>query len=281
MSEAASRNAAGGGQVASPMSRYATLARGISRNAHGDPHARTRTSSSRQRTRKVGVIPAISGHVGGDLTRVQRRPSRHSSGATTVDVGELLSDPPGSRFGGTIEYLTNGGCEVAVETRGIRHVHLMVGDQHRSVRFYREVFGMEVGFRDGNIVFLHSPSRRDDPALHLAVSDSEKARVGDQGGCQHFGITVKDRSQLDASRSLEYCRGPLQSLSSGVDRVITGTRHRADSPLRVTRQTRPARCATALRGRSDHQAAWETTHAGARLDEPRTCRRRGGRALAR
>src|SRR5436190_15355114 len=41
-----------------------------------------------------------------------------------------------------------GGMPVAVKTRGIRHVHLMVMDHDRSVRFYREVFGMDVGFRD-------------------------------------------------------------------------------------------------------------------------------------
>lgn len=86
---------------------------------------------------------------------------------------------------------------MAVETRGIRHIHLMVADQDRSFSFYSEVFGMEVGFRDGNILFLHSPNRRDDLALHLAVTVEEKSRVGLQGGWEHFGITVKDRGDLD------------------------------------------------------------------------------------
>ena len=86
---------------------------------------------------------------------------------------------------------------MAVETRGIRHLHLLVADHDRSVAFYRDVFGMEVGFRDGDILFLHSPNRRDDLALHLAVTDEEKALVGTSGGCDHFGITVKDRTQLD------------------------------------------------------------------------------------
>jgi len=86
---------------------------------------------------------------------------------------------------------------MAVETRGIRHIHLMVADHQRSVAFYRDVFGMEVGFQDGSILFLHSPNRRDDLALHLAVTDEEKSRVGLQGGCEHFGITVKNRGKLD------------------------------------------------------------------------------------
>jgi catechol 2,3-dioxygenase-like lactoylglutathione lyase family enzyme len=71
---------------------------------------------------------------------------------------------------------------MAVETRGIRHVHLMVADHERSVSFYGDVFGMEVGFRDGHILFLHSPNLGDDLALHLAVTDDEKALVGSQGG---------------------------------------------------------------------------------------------------
>jgi catechol 2,3-dioxygenase-like lactoylglutathione lyase family enzyme len=56
---------------------------------------------------------------------------------------------------------------------------------------------MKVGFRDGNILFLSSAGRADDLALHLAVSDEEQARVGQQGGYEHFGITVQDRTHLD------------------------------------------------------------------------------------
>jgi catechol 2,3-dioxygenase-like lactoylglutathione lyase family enzyme len=86
---------------------------------------------------------------------------------------------------------------LAVETHGVRHIHLLVSDHERSVRFYREVFGMEVAFRDGNILFLHSPNHRDDLALHLAVTDQERKRVGQSGGYEHFGITVKDRDRLE------------------------------------------------------------------------------------
>src|SRR5258708_614917 len=86
---------------------------------------------------------------------------------------------------------------MAVETRGIRHVHLLVSEHERSVAFYGEVFGMKVGSRDGNILFLNSPGHRDDLALHLAETEDEKARVGRSGGYEHFGITVTDRTRLD------------------------------------------------------------------------------------
>ena len=91
---------------------------------------------------------------------------------------------------------------MAVETRGIRHVHLMVSDHKRSIAFYKEVFGMDVSFTDGDIMFLRSPGGRDDLALHLAVTDEDRRRVGQQGGYEHFGITVKDRSRLDDAIAL-------------------------------------------------------------------------------
>lgn len=96
---------------------------------------------------------------------------------------------------------------MAVETRGIRHIHLLVRDHDRSVSFYRDVFGMEIGFRDGNILFLHSPNHLDDLALHLAETDEEQSRVGAQGGCEHFGITVKDRGMLDECIALVIASG--------------------------------------------------------------------------
>jgi len=96
---------------------------------------------------------------------------------------------------------------MAVETLGLRHVHLLVADHDRSVSFYRDAFGMEVDFRDGDILFLCSPNRRDDLALHLAVSDEERARVGKEGGYEHFGITVKDRDQLDDCIALAIANG--------------------------------------------------------------------------
>ncbi|MGP0029572.1 MAG: VOC family protein [Acidimicrobiales bacterium] len=58
-----------------------------------------------------------------------------------------------------------------------------------------------------DILFLHSPGGRDDLALHRAVTDAQKARVGRMGGCEHFGITVSDRGQLDACIALAIAAG--------------------------------------------------------------------------
>ena len=90
---------------------------------------------------------------------------------------------------------------------GIRHVHLLVADHERAIGFYRDVFGMEEQFRDGGIVFLGTPGGGDSLALHLATTDQERERVGQQGGYEHFGIHLSDRTadSIDATvrRALE------------------------------------------------------------------------------
>jgi catechol 2,3-dioxygenase-like lactoylglutathione lyase family enzyme len=84
---------------------------------------------------------------------------------------------------------------------GIRHVHLLVAEHDRAIAFYRDVFGMEERFRDGPIVFLGTPDGGDSLALHLATTDDERARAGQQGGWEHFGIHLADRSEdgIDAA----------------------------------------------------------------------------------
>ena len=86
---------------------------------------------------------------------------------------------------------------------GIRHVHLLVADQAVSVEFYAEAFGMKEQFRDGDIVFMSTPGGGDSLALHLAVTDDERARVGSQGGMEHFGIHLPDRSPAAIDRTVE------------------------------------------------------------------------------
>jgi catechol 2,3-dioxygenase-like lactoylglutathione lyase family enzyme len=86
---------------------------------------------------------------------------------------------------------------------GIRHVHLLVAEHDRAIAFYREVFGMTERFRDGPIVFLGTPEGGDSLALHLAIRDEERKRVGTQGGWEHFGIHLPDRSAEGVDAAVE------------------------------------------------------------------------------
>jgi catechol 2,3-dioxygenase-like lactoylglutathione lyase family enzyme len=49
-----------------------------------------------------------------------------------------------------------------IETEGLTHIHLFVADLDRSLRFYREVFGVEELFRDcSKMVFVRPPNTSD------------------------------------------------------------------------------------------------------------------------
>jgi catechol 2,3-dioxygenase-like lactoylglutathione lyase family enzyme len=86
---------------------------------------------------------------------------------------------------------------------GICHVHLLVADHDRAIAFYRDVFGMKKRFQDGPIVFLGTPDGGDSLALHLAVTDEERERVGQRGGWDHFGIHLPDRSADGVDAAVE------------------------------------------------------------------------------
>ena len=99
-----------------------------------------------------------------------------------------------------------------MDSVGIRHVHLLVADHDRAIAFYRDAFAMDVLFRDRSIVFLGTPGGGDSLALDLAATDQERARVGHQGGYEHFGIHLPDRSgeAIDATvRRVEKAGGQL------------------------------------------------------------------------
>ena len=98
---------------------------------------------------------------------------------------------------------------MAVETRGIRHVHLLVSDHGRSKTFYETVFGMTVGFREGNILFLRSPNRSDDLALHLPHLFPQLEQGADDLAAGHF--------RLDRDHAGQDGRGP--TVTVGLDQL--------------------------------------------------------------
>ena len=77
---------------------------------------------------------------------------------------------------------------------GIRHIHLLVAEHERAVAFYTEAFGMVEALRTGPLVILATPGGGDTLSLHLAASEAERARVGERGGYEHFGIYVGPRT---------------------------------------------------------------------------------------
>jgi catechol 2,3-dioxygenase-like lactoylglutathione lyase family enzyme len=67
-----------------------------------------------------------------------------------------------------------------VETEGLTHVHLFVADLDRSLRFYRDVFGLEETFREGpKMVFVRPPNTSDTITLNEVPE-----RAGTPGGIE-------------------------------------------------------------------------------------------------
>lgn len=85
-----------------------------------------------------------------------------------------------------------------IQTEGLYHIHLIVRDLERALRFYGEVFGAQELFRAGpKMVFVSTPGSRD--LITLNESESEQAKAGDNGGIGHFGFRLKNQSDLDAA----------------------------------------------------------------------------------
>jgi catechol 2,3-dioxygenase-like lactoylglutathione lyase family enzyme len=82
-----------------------------------------------------------------------------------------------------------------VKHRGIRHIHLVVRDLERSVRFYTQAFGMQVLHRREDMVFLRTPEVPE----CLTLRQEASGRAGDGGGMDHVGFPLEDPAQLDAA----------------------------------------------------------------------------------
>jgi catechol 2,3-dioxygenase-like lactoylglutathione lyase family enzyme len=85
-----------------------------------------------------------------------------------------------------------------IRTNGLYHIHLVVRDLDRSLRFYQTVFGMEERFRAGpKMVFLNTPGSAD--MITLNEDPNEAAIAGRSGGVAHFGFRLADPATLEAA----------------------------------------------------------------------------------
>ncbi|MEE2703192.1 MAG: VOC family protein [Myxococcota bacterium] len=78
-----------------------------------------------------------------------------------------------------------------VRTCGLTHISLAVRDLERALRFYRDVFGVQVHLRDAESAQVLGPGPFD-------VISFEKAEgfAGRKGGLSHFGFRLTDPADL-------------------------------------------------------------------------------------
>ena len=96
-----------------------------------------------------------------------------------------------------------------VRTQGLTHIHLVVRDLERSLRFYKGVFGMEERFRAGPMmVFLNTPGSEDMITLNQDPAEAQLAGVN--AGVAHFGFRLAKDADLDAAiEEIEAAGGKL------------------------------------------------------------------------
>ena len=101
------------------------------------------------------------------------------------------------------------GAEAPVRAEGFNHLHLSVRDLKRSIRFYKEAFGLKVGFSAGpELIFMEPEAGGHSLALHLVKPDEP---VGMAGGFQHFGFKLDVNDHDRAIKQVERAGGKLVS----------------------------------------------------------------------
>jgi catechol 2,3-dioxygenase-like lactoylglutathione lyase family enzyme len=95
----------------------------------------------------------------------------------------------------------------------------MVRDLERSVRFYKDVFGMQERSRYSDMVFLNTPGSKD--SITLNEERKNVRNVGQGGGIAHFGFRLADKSQIDAAiADIERAGGNLLSRGEHAPGVV-------------------------------------------------------------
>ena len=106
-----------------------------------------------------------------------------------------------------------------IRTSGLTHLHLAVRDVQKSLKFYSDVFGMQVQFWVGEgMVFLNTPDSGDTLTLRQAGQDEP---VGLAGGVGHFGFSLRNKEELE---------GAVQEVVSGGGSLIERGEHQPGVP---------------------------------------------------
>ncbi len=81
-----------------------------------------------------------------------------------------------------------------VKTYGLTHLNVHVRDPEESARFYAQLLGARVAYRDEDTVEVQTPGARD--AITFTRS---RAKAGRRGGVEHFGFRLHRPEDIDAA----------------------------------------------------------------------------------
>ena len=81
-----------------------------------------------------------------------------------------------------------------VKTFGLTHISPAVRDMERSLRFYQQVFGVEVTYRDTGTIQVTTPGCHD-----VIVFDQTISLPSQAGGITHFGFRLISPGDIDSA----------------------------------------------------------------------------------
>lgn len=92
-----------------------------------------------------------------------------------------------------------------VKTHGLTHISLAVRDPERSLRFYKQVFGVKEYYRDEDSIQVLGPGKHD-----VIAFERKKSRAGKTGGIEHFGFRLVKPEDIDkAVKEVERAGGKI------------------------------------------------------------------------
>ncbi len=81
-----------------------------------------------------------------------------------------------------------------VRTHGLTHIALAVRDVERALRFYQQVLGVVLVYRQEGFIQAQTPGSRD-----VLVFEEQAAKAGREGGVAHFGFRLVDPADIDSA----------------------------------------------------------------------------------
>ncbi len=92
-----------------------------------------------------------------------------------------------------------------VRTFGLTHLALAVRDPERTLRFYEQVLGVVLIFRDNDFIQAQTPGSRD------VLVFQRSATAGPSGGIKHFGFRLRRPGDIaQALRAIRAAGGRIQ-----------------------------------------------------------------------
>jgi catechol 2,3-dioxygenase-like lactoylglutathione lyase family enzyme len=82
---------------------------------------------------------------------------------------------------------------IDTKTYGLTHIAIAVKNTERTLKFYQQVFDVQVMYHQQGFLQVQTPGSND----IIVFEEKQGAPIGETGGIAHFGFRLKDPSDID------------------------------------------------------------------------------------